>query len=151
VTFGDTLNDSGSDRRKMIERELASIRDQYRDEIEKRFPKILRSNGGYGLDRLGGVDTLIDVTKILCGSEGTLGVIVGAKLKLTPIPKYKGLVVLHFHDLLDAIGVTSEILKHHPAAIELVDHLIVEAGRSNPALRQRCDFLHCDPQALLIV
>ncbi len=151
VTFGESTEKSNRALRDHIEKKLASIRNEHQNEIEKRFPKVLRSNGGYGLDRLGSTDTPIDVTKILCGSEGTLGIIVGAKLKLTPLPKYKGLVVLHFRDVLDALGATPEILKHNPVAIELIDHMIIEAGRSNPSMCKRCDFLHGDPQALLIV
>lgn len=157
VTFGEKsfqLNQDhpeSTSRCSQIENELSNIRDTYWPEIEKRFPKVLRSNGGYGLDRLGPPGTTVNAVNILCGSEGTLGIIVGAKLKLIPIPPYKGLVVLHFDHMLDALGTTPAILKHKPAAIELVDHLIIKAGRENIAIHQRCGFLQGDPNALLIV
>lgn len=157
VTFGEKSFQSKQEHPESInhcthiENELSNIRDSHWPEIEKRFPKVLRSNGGYGLDRLGPPGTPVNVVNILCGSEGTLGIIVGAKLKLIPIPPHKGLVILHFDHLLDALGVTLPILKHKPAAIELVDHLIIKAGRENITLRQPFDFLQGDPTALMIV
>ncbi|MFH1109749.1 MAG: FAD-linked oxidase C-terminal domain-containing protein [Planctomycetota bacterium] len=146
---GDSPLDA--DRASRMEGELVRIRDANYEEIVRRFPKILRSNGGYGLDRLGPPGTPADAVKVLCGSEGTLGIVVRAKLRLTPIPKCTGLVVLHFRSLLDALTTTLPILRHNPAAVELVDKLIVDAGRANAALAPRFDFLRGDPAALLVV
>ncbi|MCH7839974.1 MAG: 4Fe-4S dicluster domain-containing protein, partial [Planctomycetes bacterium] len=92
-----------------------------------------------------------DAIKILCGSEGTLAIVVGARLKLVEVPKATGLILLHFDHVLDALGATPAILKHRPAAVELVDRMILDAGRANPAFATRCDFLHGNPTALLIV
>ncbi len=139
------------DGARLLEATLGRIRDEYFEEIGWRFPKVMRSNGGYGLDRLGPPGTPVDVVKILCGSEGTLGIVVGAKLRLVPIPQYTGLVVLHFRSLLDALTATPAILRHKPAAVELVDKLIVDAGRMNAALAQRFGFLEGDPEALMVV
>ncbi|MEK7731952.1 MAG: FAD-binding oxidoreductase, partial [Planctomycetota bacterium] len=148
VTFPSRENDSTA---KLFETELGRIRDEYFEEIDRQFPKVLRSNGGYGLDRLGPPGTPADAVKILCGSEGTLGIIVRAKLRLVPIPRCTGLVVLHFDSLLDALRATPAILRHKPAAVELVDKLIVNAGRANAAMARRFDFLMGDPAALLVV
>ena len=139
------------DRPGDIERELARIRDEHHEEITRRFPRVLRSNGGYGLDRLGAPGTRAEAIKLLCGSEGTLGIVVEAKLGLVPCPRLTGLVVLHFERLREALDVVPAVLAHEPAAVELVDHLIVEAGRANAALAKRCDFLKGNPSALLIV
>lgn len=138
-------------RAERIGGELARIRDGCYDEMQRRFPRILRSNGGYGLDRLGPPKTPADPIKILCGSEGTLGIVVRAKLRLVPIPKHTGLAVLHFDHVLDALGVTPAVLRLKPAAVELVDRLILDAARANSLLGRRCDFLQGDPSALLIV
>ncbi len=156
VTFSTPGEEIGSsvangETRARIERELARIRDENHAEIQRRFPNILRSSGGYGLDRLGPPDGPADPVKILCGSEGTLGVVVGATLKLVPVPKHTGLVVLHFNDVLDALAVTPDILRHRPSAVELIDRLIIEAGRRNVAMSRRCGFLQGDPAALLAV
>lgn len=134
-----------------IERELARIRDAHYDEIQARFPKVMRSNGGYGLDRLGPPGTPASAVRILCGSEGTLGVIVRAKLRLVPIPKHTGLVVLHFDSLLGSLRATPVVLKHQPSAVELIDRFIIDAGRSNAAISRCCGFLQGDPEAILVV
>jgi len=134
-----------------IEESLGRIRDEYHEEIQARFPKILRSNGGYGLDRLGPPGKPAEVIKVLCGSEGTLGIVVGARLKLTPVPMAKGLAVLHFADLLAALAVVPSILLHEPSAVELIDRMIIDAGRTGAGLTDRCHFLQGNPEALLVV
>ncbi|MCH7591414.1 MAG: FAD-binding protein [Planctomycetes bacterium] len=148
VTFGAAGTGSGAEK---IERGLARIRDDNFDEIGRRFPQILRSSGGYGLDRLGSPGEPINAVNILCGSEGTLGVVVGATLRLTPLPRHTGLIVLHFRDVLQALGATPAILSHRPTAVELVDRLIIEAGLANPVVAKQCGFLSGNPGALLIV
>jgi len=140
-----------TDRASRMEGELVRIRDANYEEIVRRFPKVLRSSGGYGLDRLGPPGAPANPVKILCGSEGTLGIVVRAKLRLVPIPRCTGLVVLHFGTLLDALAATPAILRHKPSAVELIDKLIVDAGRANAALAPRFDFLVGDPAALLVV
>jgi FAD/FMN-containing dehydrogenase/Fe-S oxidoreductase len=151
VSFGDGGTARGADRRRAFETRLAELRDENFDEIDRRFPKILRSNGGYGLDRLGPPGMPADAIKILCGSEGTLGIIVGATLRLTPLPKRTGLVVLHYGKLLDSLGAVPAILAHKPAAVELVDRLILHARHMLPAVEKRCHFLEGDPEAILVV
>lgn len=130
---------------------LTKIRDDNFDEICSRFPKVMRSNGGYGLDRLGPPGTPVDPTRILCGSEGTLGVIVEARLALVARPRAKGLIVLHFDDLIAALRATPAIIRHSPSAIELIDKLIVDAGRLQKNSIIYSDFLQGDPAALLVV
>ena len=146
VTFGVSTA-----RVAQIEGDLSGIRDDCYGEIERRFPRISRSNGGYGLDRLGPPGTTADAIKILCGSEGTLGIVVRAKLKLIPIPGRSGLVVLHFDNVLDALGATTAVLRHGPTAVELIDRPILDAGRNSAVPGRRCDFLQGDPSALLTV
>lgn len=130
---------------------LRRIRDDNIEEIRARFPKVLRSNGGYGLDRLGDAGEKVDPIGALCGSEGTLGIVVEATLKLTPLPAKRGLLVLHFDDDITALRVVPAILRHNPAAVELVDDMIIKAGLRNPALSAGCGFLHGEPKALLVV
>ncbi len=151
VTFERGQPAAPDTRAGYIESELARIRDAYYGEIVRRFPKVLRSNGGYGLDRLGAPGTPPDVTKILCGSEGTLGVVVSATLSLTPLPVHTTLVLLLFDDLLTALAATPAILAHDPSAVELVDDTILSAGRANTRLSHPCSFLQGSPAAILAV
>src|SRR6266481_5396544 len=59
--------------------ELAARR---RDEIDRRFPKVLRRVGGYNLDEFVDRTKPFNLAKVIVGSEGTLGLVVAAKIKL---------------------------------------------------------------------
>ncbi len=131
--------------------ELVRVRKQYRNEIVARYPNVLRSNGGYGLDRLVAAAPDLNPIAVLSGSEGTLGFITDCLLKLTPLPQAKTLLVIHYAELMDALASVPPILEHQPAAIELVDRMILAAARSNPAMAARSRFIEGDPAALLVV
>ena len=120
------------------------------DEIKARFPTVFRRNGGYALDRLVESDGKINVDTVICGSEGTLGVVVEATLNLVELPKHKGLVVAHFDNLLSSLSATPFALEHKPAAVELIDRLIVSAAMTNPGMATRRKWIKGDPAAVLI-
>lgn len=63
------------------------------------------------------------LTQLFIGSEGTLGVITEATLKLHPIPRYETVIVGQFPTLLDSTNAVSQIYRSgiHPNAIELLD------------------------------
>jgi len=61
---------------------------QQRALIDERYPKVLRSNGGYGLDRLREENDSINTEAVICGSEGTLGIVTKATLNLLPLPAW---------------------------------------------------------------
>src|SRR5829696_7143769 len=62
-----------------VVRELA---ESHRDEIEHRFPKVLRRVGGYNLDEFTRADRPFNLAKLMVGSEGTLAVVLSAKVNL---------------------------------------------------------------------
>ena len=84
------------------------------EEIERRYPKVLRRVGGYNLDAFLGPTAPFNMAKLLVGSEGTLGVVVEAKLALVPLPKFKSVLTIQFADLLEALAATPAILAHAP-------------------------------------
>lgn len=132
-----------------VVRQLAS---ELREEVERRYPKVLRRVGGYNLDEFTDPERPFNLAKMMVGSEGTLGVVLEAKLKLVPLPKHKSVLAIQFHDLLEALGATPVILKHGPSAVEVMDEFILDHTKENPALhRQRQTFIEGDPGALLCV
>jgi FAD/FMN-containing dehydrogenase/Fe-S oxidoreductase len=120
------------------------------DEIERRFPKILRRVGGYNLDAFVG-DGPFNLCNMLVGSEGTLGVVVEAKIRLVPQPGAKATLAIHFADLLDSLGAVPAILKHRPSAVEVMDKYILDHTRENPEFHRMRSFIRGDPGALLVV
>jgi FAD/FMN-containing dehydrogenase/Fe-S oxidoreductase len=125
---------------------------EHADEIERRYPKILRRVGGYDLTsfrpEVGGT---FDLTKIFLGSEGTLVVVVEATLRLVELPAAKAVLVAKFDDLLEALAVTPAILAQRPAAVEVIDRYVLDSTKLNPEASRLRDFLQDDPGAILII
>ncbi len=124
----------------------------HRSEIERRYPKVLRRVGGYNLDEFIDSAKPVNLAKIMVGSEGTLGVVLEAKLKLVPLPNAKAVLVIAFADLLEALSAVPLILSHKPSAVEIMDKAILDSTRQNAALDKiRNTFIPGDPAATLCV
>ncbi len=120
------------------------------EEIEHRYPKLLRRVGGYNLDMVSGIP--FNMAHLLVGSEGTLAYSRRIHLNLSPLPKHKTLGVCHFPTFYKAMEAPRHIVKLGPAAVELVDRTMIGLARGNPAFRATVD--HCvkgDPDAVLLV
>ena len=52
-----------------------------------------------------------NLAKMIVGSEGTLGVVVEAKIDLVPLPKAKAVLAIEFEELLEALGATPLVLR----------------------------------------
>ncbi|HEY3246944.1 MAG TPA: FAD-linked oxidase C-terminal domain-containing protein [bacterium] len=130
-------------------RAVARIVDAHRSEIEQRFPRLQRRVSGYNLDAL--LTDPTDLLKLMIGSEGTLGVITGARIGLVPRPGHTVVGVVHFRDLLDALDATPLILTLQPSAVELIDRLVLEITRNQLEYARQLGFVQGDPDALLIV
>jgi FAD/FMN-containing dehydrogenase len=151
VNWGDgSASNGGAFAQRCVET-IARVGNELADEIKRRWPTVMRRNGGYALDRLQLDDGRANADTIIVGSEGTLGIVTEATLNLLPIPAHKGLVVAHFNDMLSSLAATPVILKHNPAAVELVDKLILDATLMNPSMLRRRWFLDGDPAAILII
>lgn len=117
-----------------VYRTLPALARAHADEIDRRFPKVLRRVGGYNLDQFVDPAAPVDLTKITVGSEGTLGFVVEATVALVPLPSAKALVTLEFEHLLEALAATPLILTHHPSAVEVMDDFILGYSRENAVL-----------------
>jgi FAD/FMN-containing dehydrogenase/Fe-S oxidoreductase len=145
VPAGDTLEAS-------CYRTVLRLAGEHAAEIERRYPKVLRRVGGYNLDEFRDPAKPVNLAKMLVGSEGTLGVVLEAKLRLVPLPKAKAAMVIGFADLLEALSAAPVILRHNPSAVEVMDKAILDNTRQNAALdRIRNMFIEGDPAATLCV
>jgi len=73
---------SGTTLEAACHRTVRDLAAAQHDEIDRRFPKVLRRVGGYNLDEFVDPSKPFNLTKIMVGSEGTLGLVVAAKIKL---------------------------------------------------------------------
>jgi FAD/FMN-containing dehydrogenase/Fe-S oxidoreductase len=120
------------------------------EEIEHRFPKVLRRVGGYNLDSVSGGGH--NMAHLLVGSEGTLAYSKRLHLNLSPLPKHKTLGICHFPTFYRSMEAPQHIVKLDPVAVELVDRTMIGLARANPAFRpivERC--VTGDPDAILLV
>jgi FAD/FMN-containing dehydrogenase/Fe-S oxidoreductase len=143
---------SGDSLEAACYRTVLRLSSEHAEEIARRYPKVLRRVGGYNLDEFTGETKPVNLAKIMVGSEGTLGIVLEAKLKLVPLPKAKAVLVIEFSDLLEALSATPVILRHHPSAVEVMDKAILDNTRQNAALDGiRQSFIEGDPAATLCV
>ncbi len=131
-------------------RESRRITREQRDEIERRYPKILRRVSGYNLDLIPD-DGPLDLTRLIVGSEGTLAVITAAQVRLVPLPAHTGLAAVHFRSLGEAAEATVAALDHGPSAVELMDETLIRRCRESAGHRELADFVQGDPGALLLI
>jgi FAD/FMN-containing dehydrogenase len=88
---------------------------------------------------------------MVIGSEGTLAVVTEAKVKIMPRPKLTALDVVHFGSLVEAVESSQEILSFQPAAMELMDKMILDLGRQSLESSRRMGFVQGDPGGMMIV
>ncbi len=120
------------------------------DEIEARYPKLLRRVGGYNLDMVSGME--FNMAHLLVGSEGTLAYSKRVHLNLSALPKHKTLGVCHFKTFYKSMEAPQQIVKLKPTAVELVDRTMIGLARSNAAFRPIVEkFIKGDPDAILLV
>ena len=130
---------------------VAELATTHQDEIERRFPKVLRRVGGYNLDDFV-PGRPFSLARMMVGSEGTLGVVLSAKVNLVPLPRAKAVMAIQFEHLLESLAAAPVILKHRPSAIEVMDKSILDHTRKSAALEaMRQSFIEGDPGALLCV
>ncbi len=91
--------------------------------LQNKFPIVSKNSCGYRLDK---ITKKTDLQKIIAGSEGTLGIIISAKLKILPLPKKKMLIILSYKKLEQAVIDSAKIVKLKPSALELIDRNIVK-------------------------
>ncbi len=165
VRFGDWDTEQFARRRERDDRlgeALAVLEDEletHREAIREQYPdpEILRRNSGYALDELlasgvfGGEAGAFSLPRLICGSEGTLGLVTEAKLNLVEQPGTNLLVCAHFETLQAALEATVVAVEHDPAAVELMDRRILELTERHPELEEHRFFVEGEPGAILVI
>ena len=109
---------------------------------ERLAPGLLKRWAGYGIDRC--VREPNNLNHLLCGSEGTLAAITSAELKIVPLPKQKGLALLFFACVAEAMQATVELLDLKPAAIEHLDRMLLDQTRGQREFQAARDLLELE-------
>jgi FAD/FMN-containing dehydrogenase/Fe-S oxidoreductase len=148
--------DEFSERGKGLSREaqiygaFRGIVDRNRADIDSRYPRVMRRVAGYPMDEFS-ADRPWNLAKIFTGSEGTLGVMLEAKINLEPLPDHTSVYVPHFDNVLEAVRSVKPMLSIGPAAVEILDDSVLSRARKNLTTGPLCGFLEGDPKAVLVV
>ena len=122
-------------------------------EMAERWPPgLIKRWPGYGIERF--LRAPNDLTNILAGSEGTLAAIFSAELKISPLPREKGLGLIFFASVGEAMQATVELLDLKPAAIEHIDRPLLDQTKGQLHFQAARDLLELDTkpcEAILIV
>ena len=101
--------------------------------VSKHFPKLNRFLTGYDLlhayDKKS--DTL-NLVRLICGAEGTLATIVGAKLDLTLKPSYRALCVVKYENFDSALRHANVLIKAGAFSVETVDSRVLNLAKKDP-------------------
>jgi FAD/FMN-containing dehydrogenase/Fe-S oxidoreductase len=161
TTFGEiTLEelreraDPAGDLEARIHARVARVIEEDREEVEARYPDLERNVSGYNLDWLVAetAEGTVNLARLLCGSEGTLAVVTEAEIDLEPVPEAKAMALLAYDDLLDAMADVAPILEHDPAAVEVLDDVLIDLSRDTEEFGDLVEsMLPAGAEAVLIV
>src|SRR5215468_3123642 len=122
-------------------------------EMAERWPTgLIKRWPGYGIERF--LRAPNDLTNILAGSEGTLAAIFSAELKISPLPREKGLGLIFFGSVAEAMQATVELLDLKPAAIEHIDRPLFDGTKGQLQFQAARDLLELESkpcESILII
>ena len=141
-----------------IASEVVTILDEDRAEIRERYPTLKRNVSGYNLDRLVaeaegeyGDAGVVNLARLLAGSEGTLAIVTRATVSLEPTPETKAVALLCYDSLSAAMEDVAPILEHDPAAVEVMDDTLLELARDTPEFADVVGLLPDGTDSVLLV
>lgn len=132
-----------------IYRQIDSILKESGKAIVEHFPNIPRHVSGYNLDALLNKQS-VNLSKLIVGSEGTLGVITKIKVKIAKKPRHTGICVIHVLDMIKGLYQIKKMLAFKPMALELIDDNILEGARHSPAVKNKLSWLQGNPTAVFV-
>ncbi|MEW5765604.1 MAG: FAD-binding and (Fe-S)-binding domain-containing protein [Acidobacteriota bacterium] len=110
-------------------RKAAALIEENRADIFRRWPRSRTNTSGYNLRDCLGPEAGVDLVPLFVGSEGTLGIVLEARLGLSNLPRHQRLVLLEFPDVASAGQAVLGILPGGPSALEILDETFLEIIR----------------------
>jgi len=105
-----------------IYRRIHDLIEKNRDVIERERPKVSKNSAGYALwDVENHEKGTFDLTKVIVGSQGTLAMIVNAKLGLVARRAEKAMLVVFLSDLKGLPDIVAKVLEYKPESFESYD------------------------------
>ncbi|ELZ24620.1 FAD-linked oxidase domain protein [Haloterrigena salina JCM 13891] len=145
--------DPDGDLLECVFAEVVRIIDEDATEVRDRFPDLKRNVSGYNLDMLveEAESGTVNLGRLLAGSEGTLAVITEAEVSLEPVPETKAVSLLFYESVLEAVTDVQHVLAHDPAAVELIDDVLIGLARETAEFKEIAALVPDGAQAALLV
>ncbi|MEH0689760.1 FAD-binding oxidoreductase [Vibrio cholerae] len=103
-----------------------------RAQINAKFPPLNRFLTGYDLkNAFDEANDTFDITRVLCGAEGSLAFITEAKLNLTPIPKARTLVNVKYDTFDSALRNAPFMVEAKALSVETVDSKVLNLAKED--------------------
>lgn len=104
----------------------------HRDAILEKFPRLNRFLTGYDLEHVLSDDLqTFDMSRLITGSEGSLGIVTEAKLNLTPIAEFKTLINIKYDSFDSALRHSPFLVDARATSVETVDSKVLNLARED--------------------
>ena len=144
----DLQNVQKSFESTQYEGRIKTIIDRNTQLIADSQPKVKINQAGYHVyDVVDGDE--VDLTRLLVGSEGTLGVITEVTLRTIPIPRHRGAILLFFHRLESAASAAVDIADAGVVACDLMDRRLLRLASEKDA--RYANLIPDEAEAMLLV
>lgn len=123
-----------------IAREVFELIEKNEAAIERAKPQTAKNTAGYPLWSVISTSApefkkgngTFDLTRLICGSQGTIGIITSITMRAEPISHDLDLIAVPVFNLSTAGKVVLEALKFDPLNVEVFDSLTYSAAMKNP-------------------
>lgn len=126
-----------------IYREMDTMLTENAELIESHRPKVSKNSAGYALWNIKNKKTnTFNLSKLICGSQGTLAIWTKAKLNLVRPKKHRAMIVVFLHDLSILPEIVKRVLLQNPESFESFDdHTFTLAVKLIPGMLSQMGFL----------
>lgn len=136
----------------LLSQQIIDLIQPHQTLINEKFTSAPRTLNGYNLKKA--YTTQLNLNYLICGSEGTLVFVSECKLKLTPIPKFRKLLVVKYRSFNDALRATNMFDLVKPLAVEAIDEKLIDLARADTMYLFIKDFIdgeHIGTRAINLV
>lgn len=131
TALAENLGQTQTPEGRIYQQVISRCREQRKLILEK-FPRLNRFLTGYDLRHVFSDDMqTFDLTRLLCGAEGTLAFITEARLDITPIPKVRRLVNIKYDSFDSALRNAPFMVEAKALSVETVDSKVLNLARED--------------------
>ena len=123
-----------------IAKEIFDLISKNEKTIKDSQPKTKKNSAGYslwhvmpqGVNKFKRGTGTFDLTRLISGSQGTIGIITNITLRAEPIPQNTTLITIPIFNLEDAASAIVKALKYNPINVEVFDEISFNLALQNP-------------------